>query len=164
METPIGFKYIVDAMLAGDVLIGGEESGGIGVAGHLPERDGIVNALLLVQSVVRSAQPLAERFAAIERETDWRHAYDRLDLHLAGNALKERVMTELRDPPQRVGTREVRSVERLDGVKLNLDEDAWLLYRPSGTEPVLRVYCEAPTAADVTALLGAARAWIGTLG
>ncbi len=164
VETPIGFKYIVDAMLAGDVLIGGEESGGIGVAGHLPERDGIVNALLLVQSVVRSAQPLAERFAAIERETGWRHAYDRLDLHLSGNALKERVMTELRDPPQRVGTREVRSVERLDGVKLNLDEDAWLLYRPSGTEPVLRVYCEAPTAADVTALLGAARAWIGTLG
>ncbi|MEJ2289099.1 MAG: hypothetical protein P8Y02_10750, partial [Deinococcales bacterium] len=163
VETPVGFKYIVEAMLAGDVLIGGEESGGFGVAGHLPERDGIANALLLLQGVVHSGQPLAERFAAIERETGWRHAYDRLDLELSGNALKERVMAELRDPPQHVGGREVRSVERRDGVKLNLGDDAWLLYRPSGTEPVLRIYCEAPTAADVGALLDAARAWVDTL-
>ena len=163
VETPVGFKYIVDAMLSQDVLIGGEESGGIGVAGHIPERDGIVNALLLVQSVVRSGLSLAERFAAIERETGWRHAYDRLDLHLSGNALKERVLEELRDPPTSVAARPVTSVERLDGVKLNLADDAWLLYRPSGTEPVLRVYCEAPTAEDVTALLDAARAWIDSL-
>ncbi len=164
VETPVGFKYIVDAMLSQDVLIGGEESGGIGVAGHIPERDGIVNTLLLVQSVVRSGQSLPERFAGIEREAGWRHAYDRLDLHLSGNALKERVLAELRDPPARVGAREVTSVERLDGVKLNLSDDAWLLYRPSGTEPVLRIYCEAPTPEDVRALLDAARAWIDTLG
>ena len=163
VETPVGFKYIVDAMLAGDVLIGGEESGGFGVAGHLPERDGIANALLLLQGVVRSGQPLAERFAALEREAGWRHAYDRIDLELAGNALKERVMAELQEPPQHVGGREVRSVERRDGVKLNLGDDAWMLYRASGTEPVLRVYCEAPTAADVAALLEAARSWIDSL-
>lgn len=163
VETPVGFKYIVDAMLSQDVLIGGEESGGIGVAGHIPERDGIVNALLLVQSVERSGQSLAERFAAIERETAWRHAYDRLDLHLSGNALKERALAELRNPPARVGAREVTSVERLDGVKLNLANDAWLLYRPSGTEPVLRIYCEAPTPEDVRAVLDAARSWIDSL-
>jgi phosphomannomutase len=163
VETPVGFKYIVDAMLAGDVLIGGEESGGFGVAGHLPERDGIANALLLLQGVLRSGQSLAERFASLERETGWRHAYDRVDLELSGNALKERVMAVLQDPPPRVGEREVRSVERRDGVKLNLDDDAWLLYRASGTEPVLRIYCEAPTAADVAALLDAARTWIDTL-
>jgi len=164
VETPVGFKYIVDAMLSQDVLIDGEESGGIGVAGHIPERDGIVNALLLVQGVGRSGASLPERFAAIERETGWRHAYDRLDLHLSGNALKDRVLAELRDPPARFGGRAVTSVERLDGVKLNLADDAWLLYRASGTEPVLRIYCEAPTSEDVRDLLDAARAWTDTLG
>jgi len=163
IETPVGFKYIVDAMLSGEVLIGGEESGGIGVAGHIPERDGIANTLLLAQAVARSGQSLGERFAALEHETGWRHAYDRLDLHLAGNALKDRVMAALDDPPERVGERRVSSVERRDGVKLNLDDDAWLLVRPSGTEPVLRIYCEAPTALEVTAVLETARRWVAAL-
>ncbi len=164
IETPVGFKYIVDAMLAGDVLIGGEESGGIGVAGHIPERDGIANALLLAQSVARSGLPLGERFAALETETGWRHAYDRLDLHLTDNVLKDRVMTALDAPPARIGDRPLDSVERRDGVKLNLGEDAWLLFRPSGTEPVLRIYCEAPDAAAVRDVLTWARGWVGSLG
>jgi len=164
VETPVGFKYIVEAMLEGDVLIGGEESGGLGVVGHLPERDGIANALLLLQSVARSGQSLDERFRDIERRTDWRHAYDRLDLELSGNALKDRVMRELADPPATFAGRHVVEVERRDGVKLNLGGDAWLLYRPSGTEPVLRIYCEAPDAAAVAGLLAAAREWAMSLG
>ena len=162
-ETPVGFKYIVDAMLApGEpVLIGGEESGGIGLAGHLPERDGIANALVLLEAVVTSGEPLAEAFARIERETGWRHAYDRLDLRLGGAAAMAAVKERLADPPGAFGSWRVAGSEDLDGLKLNLERDgevaAWVLFRASGTEPLLRVYCEAPTPADVTEVLAAAR-------
>ena len=159
-ETPVGFKYIVDAMLSGQVLVGGEESGGIGVAGWLPERDGIANSLLMLEAVVKAGKSLREIFAELEKEADWRHAYDRLDLHLRGNALKDAVMRALESPPERFAGREVTSVERRDGVKLNLGEDAWLLFRPSGTEPVLRVYCEAPDDEAVAEILGKARAFV----
>ena len=159
-ETPVGFKYIVDAMLSESVLIGGEESGGIGVAGWLPERDGIANSLLMLEAVVKAGKPLREIFAELEREADWRHAYNRLDLHLHGNHLKEAVMRALDTPPERFAGRDITSVERRDGVKLNLGEDAWLLFRPSGTEPVLRVYCEAPDDEAVKEILGRARAFV----
>jgi phosphomannomutase len=157
VETPVGFKHVVDAMLKGGVLIGGEESGGIGVDGHIPERDGIANGLLLLEAIAKTGVGLAERFRELEREAGWRHAYDRLDLRLADDASKRRVQESLDDPPSRIAGREVVSVERLDGVKLNLGDDAWLLVRASGTEPVLRIYCEGPSEADVRAILEAAR-------
>ncbi|MDZ7705355.1 MAG: phosphoglucomutase/phosphomannomutase family protein [Trueperaceae bacterium] len=159
-ETPVGFKHIVDAMLREEVLVGGEESGGIGVAGHIPERDGIANSLLLLEAVVTSGQSLAERFAALEREADWRHAYDRLDLKLSGNALKDAVLGSLDDPPETFAERDVTSTETRDGVKLNLSGNAWLLFRASGTEPLLRVYCEAPSDDEVKDILAAAQAFV----
>jgi phosphomannomutase len=163
LETPVGFKYITEAMLQGGVLIGGEESGGIGVAAHLPERDGVANTLLLAEALVSSGEGLGERFARLERELDWQHAYDRLDLHLSGNALKEAVMAALVGPPATWGSRRVISAETLDGVKLNLEGNAWLMFRASGTEHVLRVYCEAQTPEAVQALLRAAEAFgLGT--
>ena len=159
-ETPVGFKYIVDNMLQGDVLIGGEESGGIGVSKHLPERDGIANGLLLLEALATSNKSLADLFAEIEEEVDWHHAYDRLDLHLDGNALKDAVMQALDTPPESLGGRSVESVERLDGVKLNLSGKAWLMFRPSGTEPVLRIYCEAQGEEEVAELLEVARGYV----
>ena len=155
-ETPVGFKYIVDAMLTGDVLIGGEESGGIGVTGHIPERDGIANSLLLLEAVAKTGKGLAELFADIEREVGWQHAYDRLDLHLDGNALKDAVMSRLDSPVNSIAGRKVESTERLDGVKLNLSGNAWLMFRASGTEPVLRIYCEAASPGEVEGILEAA--------
>ncbi len=155
VETKVGFKYVLAAMLEGGVLIGGEESGGIGVSQHLFERDGLANALLLAEGVAASGEPLGERFAALEAATGWRHAYDRLDLHLGGAQAMARAAAKLQDPPDSVAGREVTSVERLDGTKLNLADDAWVLVRASGTEPLLRVYCEAPTTADVGRILGA---------
>ena len=164
IETPVGFKYIVDAMLRDNVLIGGEESGGIGVSAHLPERDGIANGLLLLEAIATSGQSLSEMFAAIETEVEWQHAYDRLDLHLSGNELKDAVMGALKDPPAKLGGRTVESVENLDGVKLNLSGKAWLMFRPSGTEPVLRIYCEAQSAKEVGSLLSAAETFVTELG
>ena len=174
VETPVGFNHIVDAMLVGGdvgVLIGGEESGGIGVAGHIPERDAIANTLLLLEAVVTSGRSLAQRFADIESETGWRHAYDRVDLHLADDGTKERVMARLASPDLAdlgalSGRWHLAAVESRDGVKLNLartagaEPSAWLLFRPSGTEPVLRLYCEAQNVDDVAALLSGAEAFV----
>ncbi len=163
LETPVGFKYIVDAMLTGNVLIGGEESGGIGVQGHIPERDGLANTLLLLEAVVRSGKGVAELFAALEQEADWQHAYDRVDLHLSGNALKDAVLSALKHPPERFAGRTVESVETLDGVKFNLSGKAWLLFRASGTEPVLRIYCEAQSEAEVADILEAGQAFVSEI-
>lgn len=155
-ETKVGFKYVADAMLSGEVLLGGEESGGIGISRHLPERDGLANTLLLLQAVVESGVSLQRRFAELEREADWHHAYDRLDLKLASDAAKARSLSAVESLTSLAG-RPVTSVERLDGVKLNLGSDAWLLVRASGTEPLLRIYCEAPDEKSVAATLEAAR-------
>ena len=109
-----------------------------------------------MQSVAKSGESLAQRFAQLEREVGWRHAYDRLDLTLDSDELKERALVRVGEVDALAG-RPVTSVERLDGVKLNLADDAWLLVRPSGTEPLLRIYCEAPDEAAVAATLVAAR-------
>lgn len=156
VETPVGFKYVVDALVAGDVLVGGEESGGIGVFGHIPERDGIANALLLLESEVVSGEPLGARFARIERETGVQHAYDRVDLKLADSGLVAKVKARLEDAPTAYAGLRVTSVERLDGVKLNLEDGSWVLFRASGTEPLLRLYSEAPDDAAVNRNLRAA--------
>lgn len=160
VETPVGFKYIAEAMLAGGVLIGGEESGGIGVAGHLPERDGLAAGLLLLEAMISSGQSLAAHFAALCDEVDWQHAYDRLDLKLADEALKARVMARLQAPPARFAGRALEQLEARDGVKLNLSGKAWLMFRASGTEPLLRIYCEAQRPDEVAELLAAARSFV----
>ena len=162
-ETPVGFKYIVDAMLEGDVMVGGEESGGIGVTGHIPERDGIANSLLLLNAVASSGVSLKDIFTQLEQEAGWVHAYDRVDLHLQGNELKDAVMASLESPPEVFAGKSVTSVERRDGVKLNLDDDAWVLFRASGTEPVLRMYCEASDSTQVKQILDKAEAYVQSL-
>lgn len=166
VETPVGFKWLVDEMLKGGVLIAGEESGGIGVPDHLPERDGIANGFLLAQALAGAASesvavgsdepeggPLAARLATLEEEAGWRHHYDRRDLRLSGDAAQRAVLKALADDPDRFAGRAVTSVERRDGVKLNLDGNAWILLRPSGTEPLFRVYCEAASAEEVAEVL-----------
>jgi len=170
VETPVGFKWLVDEMLTGDVAIAGEESGGIGVPDHLPERDGIANGFLLAQALAGAERedgptdvaggPLAARLAALSVEAGWRHAYDRSDLRLADEDAQRRVLDALRDDPEVFAGRAVASVERRDGVKLNLEGNAWLLIRPSGTEPLLRVYCEGPSAQEVAELLARAEAFV----
>jgi phosphomannomutase len=163
LETPIGFKYITDAFLEGQsdparaVLIGGEESGGMAVAGHIPERDGLLNALLMLEAVAANGKSLSELFAQIESEVGLTHAYDRLDLHLDSRVDKTALMTRLKAGAPRIAGRTVESVADLDGVKWSLDRDAWVLFRASGTEPVVRVYCEASRPEEVAAVLAEAK-------
>ena len=151
-ETPIGFKYIADLMLREDILIGAEESGGIGVRGHLPERDGILNSLLLLEAIAASGRTPTELVREMHREFGEFH-FGRRDLHTEvarGLALVESLAAR---PPAAVGPHPVESVETLDGTKLVFGDESWLLLRQSGTEPVLRVYAETTSAAKTHALL-----------
>ena len=151
-ETPIGFKYIADLMLREDILIGAEESGGIGVRGHLPERDGILNSLLFLEAVAASGRTPTELVREMHREFG-EFYFGRRDLHLEvarGLALVEALGTR---PPAAAGTYPVASVETLDGTKLVFGDESWLLFRQSGTEPVLRVYAEATSTGKMNALL-----------
>lgn len=152
-ETPIGFKYIADLMLREDILIGAEESGGIGVRGHLPERDGILNSLLFLEAVVASGKTPTEMVAEMHREFG-EFYFGRRDLQLEvarGLALVESLAKK---PPASVEGMPVQSVETLDGTKLIFGDESWLLFRQSGTEPVLRVYAEATSVAKMETLLG----------
>ena len=159
-ETPVGFAHIVAEMRRGGVLIGGEESGGFGLPDHLPERDGLLNAVLLLEAELASGAPLAEHVAALAAEAAWPHAYARRDLPVEDRAVVDAVVSTLDAAPSRFAGRPVERVERRDGVKLDFGEQGWLLFRPSGTEPVFRLYAEAPTADEVEALLTEARAFV----
>jgi phosphomannomutase len=160
LVTPIGFKYITDEMLKGDVLIGGEESGGIGVIGHIPERDGLMNALLLLESIVHTGKSLGEQFAEIEAEVGFKHAYDRIDLHLPSMEQLKEVMAKVQTPKPIAG-QQVSDTENLDGIKWLFGDAGWLLFRASGTEPVLRIYCEAQEEKTVKAVLAEAKKLVG---
>ncbi|MFU8855916.1 MAG: phosphoglucomutase/phosphomannomutase family protein [Deferrisomatales bacterium] len=151
--TPIGFKHIGEAMLGRSVLIGGEESGGIGIPAHLPERDGLLNALLLTEIVARTGRGLRAYLQEIFDQVGYL-TYDRVDLPLppeSAAAVRERV-ARLEPPPNLAGGRVVE-VTRLDGTRFLRDDASWLLLRPSGTEPVLRLYAEARSEGEVAALL-----------
>lgn len=151
--TPIGFKYIAPKMVAGDVLVGGEESGGIAVKGHLPERDGVYIGLTIVEMMVRRGRRLSELVDELQDEFGPLF-YARRDLHTTPEK-KARFLDRMeREPLTAIGGEPVRAAETLDGYKFRLD-GGWLLFRPSGTEPVLRVYAEAPTQSAADALVEA---------
>ncbi len=153
-ETPVGFNHIADYMLQGDVLIGGEESGGLSIRGHIPEGDGVLMGLLLLEIIADAGVPLHELVADIQRVAGPVH-YARTDLRLRHPVDKGEMVARLTNgAPAHIGGVAVQQVDTLDGVKYRLVDDSWLLIRPSGTEPVLRVYAEAPTPEGVKALLG----------
>ncbi|HYC89957.1 MAG TPA: phosphoglucomutase/phosphomannomutase family protein [Thermoanaerobaculia bacterium] len=153
-ETPIGFKYVADLMLARNVLVGGEESGGIGFGSFLPERDGVLSGLVVAEVVAHSRKPLSRIIASMEEEFGALH-YDRRDVHRPMEQcarLIERVRAgELNDA---FGT--FATLEEKDGVKMNFTDGGWLLFRKSGTEPIIRIYCESPDAEGVQAILARA--------
>jgi phosphomannomutase len=151
-EVPVGFKHVAKLMLEEDVLIGGEESGGIGVKGYLPERDGILNGLLLLEAMAVSRQTLSSLLGRLERRYG-RWAYGRQDLHLTRPQV-ERLFTRLtRQPPTSLAGVPVVKANPLDGVKLIGRDDSWLLFRRSGTEPIVRIYAETPHRTRLARLL-----------
>ena len=150
--TPIGFKYVCDLMLTRDVLIGGEESGGIGIKGHLPERDGILNSLLLAEVMADKSRGLGDLIRELNQEFG-PHEYGRVDLEIEKATARKIVRYVARGKIKSVAGLDVTAIEDLDGAKMIFGEAAWLLVRASGTENLLRVYAEAPTREQVNALL-----------
>lgn len=154
-ETPIGFKYIAELMLKEDILIGAEESGGIGVKEHIPERDGILNSLLFLEAIVFAGKRPSEMLRDLHREFGEFH-FGRRDLHIEVERGMQLVQTIASTPPTEFSGFRVANVQTMDGTKLVFDDESWLLFRQSGTEPVLRVYAEASTVEKVETLLDGA--------
>lgn len=152
--TPIGFKYVCDLMLARDILIGGEESGGIAARGHLPERDGVLNSLYLADIIAQRGKDLGELVGELQEEFG-PHYYRRVDLEI-DKADAQRVVEQVRAGKlTSVANFKILSLDDRDGVKMILGDSMWVLVRTSGTENVLRLYAEAPSREQVAALLDA---------
>jgi alpha-D-glucose phosphate-specific phosphoglucomutase len=165
-ETPIGFKYTADLMMEHDILIGGEESGGIGYSRFLPERDGILNCLLLANAMAEEGKTLGQLVADLQREFG-PHYYGRRDLHIAEEIKRRAIERARAESTQGLGGYRVLKKENLDGIKFFLDAptngngaEAWILFRASGTEPLLRAYAEASSPGLVTDILTAAESFV----
>jgi phosphomannomutase len=167
-EHGIGFKYVCDLMLEKEILIGGEESGGIGISKHLPERDGLLNSLLLANVMADEKKTLGELVAALQSEFG-EHQYDRIDMHITEN-LKQSAIARAKAGLTDIAGMKVLRTETLDGIKFFLENPAcadkqnaaetWLLLRASGTEPLLRVYCESCSVESVAQVLAAAKQFV----
>ncbi|OSO89777.1 phosphoglucosamine mutase [Cylindrospermopsis raciborskii CENA303] len=141
-ETAVGFKYIGEKMRETTVLIGGEESGGLSVIGHIPEKDGVLADMLVAEAVAYEGKPLSQLVQEAIAEADGPLYNNRLDLHLTEAHKNAVIQSYTQNPPSQVAGIRVKEVGRKDGIKLYLAEGSWILLRPSGTEPLVRVYIE----------------------
>jgi phosphomannomutase len=165
-ETPIGFKYTADLMMEHEILIGGEESGGIGYSRFLPERDGVLNCLLLANAMAEEGKPLGQLVADLQREFG-PHYYGRRDLHIPDEVKQAAIQRARAESTQSLGRYRVLKKENIDGIKFFLDAptngngaEAWILFRASGTEPLLRAYSEAASPELVEEILTAAESFV----
>ena len=142
-ETPVGFKYIAHKMRKEKVIFGGEESGGYGYYGHLLERDGILSCLLFVEMLAKKGKPLSSILDNMEKKFG-RSFFKRVDFQQE-SINKEKIVEKLTsNPPSALGSVPLKRIITVDGIKFVMEDESWLLIRPSGTEPKVRVYAEAP--------------------
>jgi phosphomannomutase len=159
VETGVGFKYIAAEMIKGDVLLGAEESGGIGFPNHIPERDGIAAGLFLLELLATERVSVNRLIAALEKKFG-PHRYGRIDAHFPLEKRAALMEFLKRSPPDRLLHSPIAQVKSDDGVKYIAEDTSWLMLRGSGTEPILRIYAEAKTDGDVQKLLGRGMALI----
>ena len=152
VEVPVGFKYICEQMRQHDVLIGGEESGGLGFRGHIPERDGILANLMLLEMLAVTKKSITQIVAEIQKEFG-KSAYDRIDIHYPLEKRQKLIETLRREPPRDLLGTPLARANDSDGVKYIAADDSWLMFRASGTEPIIRIYSEAASVARVQRLL-----------
>jgi phosphomannomutase len=152
VETGVGFKYICAEMLKGDVLLGAEESGGIGFPGHIPERDGIAAGLMLLELLATERVSVDKMLAKLEKQFGPHH-YGRIDTHYPLEKRASLMAFLKSNPPPKLLRSPLTGMKTFDGVKFIAEDSSWLMLRGSGTEPVLRIYAEARSEADVRKLL-----------
>ncbi len=158
--TPVGFKHISPALKAPGMLMGGEESGGIGIPRHLCERDGLLSALLLLELMAVGKKPISALIADLQQQFGPTH-YRRIDLKLTPEQMTRAKQRLQGDLPTQLCGQTVAQLDRIDGFHFRRTDDSWLLIRPSGTEPLLRTYAEARSPADVESLLAEAARIVG---
>ena len=157
-ETPVGFKYIGELLLSGKIFLGGEESAGLTIRDHVPEKDGILACLLAAEMVAKRGASLREQLDALFRKVGSYYPR-RINLPLTGS-IQTRLREELKRDFASFGGRKVARLDRTDGLKLIFDDDTWILMRLSGTEPVCRIYCEGHTPGESDALAEMARKFV----
>jgi phosphomannomutase len=161
LETvKIGFKYIAAIMISEDVLLGGEESGGIAIKGHIPERDGIWMGLIIWEFMAKSGKSLDELIEEVYAITG-PFSFERNDVHLPEQQKQDIIANCKARKYTSFGTNKVTDLQDLDGYKFFVNPDEWVMIRPSGTEPLLRIYAEGTTKERALELLKATRATIG---
>jgi phosphomannomutase len=150
--TKIGFKYISEIMITSDVLVGGEESGGIAVKGHIPERDGIWDALVILEYMAQSGKTIEDLIKEVY-DVVGAFSYNRNDLYLTEEVKNKIVSNCTNGVYKNFGSYTIENIENIDGYKYYLPNECNVMIRASGTEPVLRVYAEAPTMDEVNKIL-----------
>ena len=145
LELPVGFKYIAEKMIKGKIFIGGEESGGVGFGNFMPERDALYASMILLEGIAKKSQYLSESLDEIQKNFG-PSFYRRIDIkfqnYSENNYLKNFILNNI---PQKINSHKIESISQIDGIKFRIENNFWLLFRFSGTEPFLRLYCEAPT-------------------
>jgi len=159
-ETPVGFKYIADLFLKEKIAFGGEESGGYGFGFHIPERDGLLSGLMLLEMIHLHGKSLTQLVEDLFSEFGTAY-YKRLDLKVEGNQGKILIKRLKKEPLKELAGFKVRDIDLTDGVKLIFENDGWILFRASGTEPVLRIYVEMPERSEVDMILEGSKKLIG---
>jgi len=157
-QTPVGFKYIGELIKEDKIALGGEESAGLSIRGHLPEKDGILACLLVAEMVAVRGQSLQEQLDALFRKVGPCYTV-RVNLRLEPQ-VKESLLAKLKRDWESFGQQKVAAIDRTDGLKLIRADSSWVLMRPSGTEPVVRVYCEAASPGDLERLTAAAKRFV----
>ena len=158
-EVPIGFKYIAGRILSEKILAGGEESGGYGYGNFLPERDGVLNSLLILELLASTGLSLSAVLREIEKKYGT-SAFLRTDFVNPGIAKNDFVARIRQNAPSSIAGLKVKNIKDYDGVEFVLEDDSWLLLRPSGTEPVIRVYCESPDIAGTRKIISWGQAMV----
>ena len=158
-ETPVGFKYVGELISQGKIVIGGEESAGLSIKGHVPEKDGILACFLVAEMVAREGGSVRELLERLYAEVG-RFVTRRENLRLSPE-LEKAYAAKINSLPAKVAGTKVTEVIRIDGTKLLLEDGGWILFRKSGTEPVVRLYGEAASDARLAEVMAAGRAFIG---
>jgi phosphoglucomutase len=157
-ETPVGFKYIGELINEDKIILGGEESAGLSIKGHYPEKDGLLACLLAAEAVAARHASLTDQLEQLFAQTG------RLESGRAGVQLTPELMPvlkeKLKEEPTAIDGRKVKSLNRIDGLKIIFEDDSWLLVRPSGTEPLVRIYAESESAKDMEVLLEQGRKYL----
>jgi phosphoglucomutase len=157
-ETPVGFKYIGELIMQDKIAIGGEESAGLSIRHHVPEKDGVLAGLLCCEMVAKRGKPLGEQLKKLSNQVG--SYYPQRENFRLTPEVKEKFTEKLKSDPREFAGRKIDEVVRTDGLKLVFEDGSWVCYRLSGTEPVVRVYSEARSEPDLKKLAMAAKQWI----